>query len=247
VTIVAAATGATTQTFAAHRSAVRTLAFANDGQRLASGAESGEVALWHVATARPVLHFEMPRSVASVDFNREGGSTVAEHMLAVADTGGALRIVDADAAEGDAAVTAARLLGLQAEPGGVGARFVTSGRCLARVGAPGRVAVDSTLGFAPLFGLGRAGSTPLIAIDLAATRLFALLDAAGTVSVYEQPLCGDAEALCGFGASRLTTPMTAEERLRWVPADLDLGTTVQTAPGPACRRLIDRIVPVAGA
>ena len=164
-------------------------------------------------------------------------------MLAVADTGGELRVVDADAANGGAAGTPARFLGLRTEPGGVAARFVTSGRCLVRAGASGRLEVDSTLGFAPLFGLGRAGAAPLIAVDLAATRLFALLDAAGTVGVYEQPLCGDAEAVCEFGASRLTTPMTAQERLRWVPADLDLGNTVQTAPGPACRRLIDRIVP----
>lgn len=247
VTIVAAATGTAARTFAAHRTAVRALAFANDGQRLASGAESGEVALWNVGTAAPVLRFEMPRPVASVDFNREGGSTVALHMLAAADVGGALRIVDADVLNGGTASAPARFLDLHTDPASVAARFVTSGRCLVRAGASGRIEVDSTMGFALLFGLGRAGTAPLIAIDLAATRLFALLDAAGMVRVYEQPLCGDAEAVCGFGASRLTTPMTAQERARWIPAGLDLGSTVQTAPGPACRRLIDRIVQPVGA
>ena len=239
VTIVVASTGARRQTFSAHRAAVRALSFANDGQRLASGAESGEVALWHVVTPNAIatMRFELPRPVASVDFNREGGSTVAEHMLAVADTGGELRVVDAG--------TPARFLDLRTEPGSVAARFVTSGRCLVRAGPSPRIEVVATLGFARLFGLGPADGAPLIAIDLAATRLFALLDAAGTVRVYEQPLCGDAEAICGFGASRLTTPMTAQERMRWVPADLDLDNTVQTAPGPACRRLIDRIVPAA--
>lgn len=243
VTVVVAATGTTAQTLSAHRSAVRALSFAHDGQRLASGAESGEVVLWQVATATPALRFEMPRAVASVDFNREGSSTFAKHMLVVADRGGELRVADADTAAGGAAGPPARFLGLRPEPGGVAARFVTSGRCLVRAGASGRVEVDATLGFEPLFGLGRAGSAPLIAIDLAATRLFALLDAAGTVKVYEQPLCGDAEAVCGFAAPHLTTPMTAQERARWVPADLDLGNTVQTAPGPDCRRLIDRIIP----
>ena len=245
VTIVVASTGARTQAFRAHRAAVRALAFSNDGRRLASGAESGEVVLWRLVSpdAIATMRFEMPRPVASVDFNREGGSTVAEQMLAVADTGGELRVVDADQGDGGAAGAPARGLGLRTEPGAVAARFVTSGRCLAHAAASGRLRVDATLGFAPLFGFGPADSAPLIAIDLAATRLFALLDAASTVRVFEQPLCGDAEAVCGFGASRLTTPMTPQERLRWVPADLDLDNTVQTAPGPACRRLIDRIVP----
>ncbi len=71
---------------------------------------------------------------------------------------------------------------------------------------------------------------------------FALLDAAGSVAVYEQPLCGDAEAVCRFAQPWLTAPLSAEVRARWVPADVDLRERVTQPPGPACRALIDRLL-----
>jgi hypothetical protein len=245
--IVAVADGTTSRTWLAHpNGAVRAVAFSNDAKRLASGAEDGEVVLWALADARAVLRFRLAHAVVSVDFNREGGSTLAEHMLAVADAGGAVRVIDADAAPTPAAGIAA-LRSVDFPPGtsaGVAARFATSGRCLARTGARGPIEVDATLGFDRLFVLGRTGTdgAPTIALAMAATRHFARLDAAGHLAVYEQPLCGDAEALCAFAEPRLTAPLTAQNRRRWIPADVELDDAVQKPPGPACRALIDRLV-----
>ena len=246
VRIVAAASGGTTRTWLAHATgAVRAVAFSNDGKRLASGAEDGEAVLWDLADATPVLRLRLRRPIATVDFNRDGSSTLAEQMLAASDAGGEVRIVDADAAPADAPATLLRSVDLGSERGaGVAARFVTSGRCLARVSATGAVEVDATLGFDRLFELGRADAAraPTIAMALAATRHFALLDAAGRITVYEQPLCGDAEALCGFAGPRLTAALSAQNRTRWIPADTELGDSVQQPPGPVCRALIDRLI-----
>ena len=247
VRIVAAAGAATTHTWIAHAtSAARAVAFSNDGKRLASGAEDGETVLWELADARAVLRLRLGRPVASVDFNRDGSSTLAEHMLAVADTGGGVRVVDADAAGADDPTTAPlRAVDFRSgHDAGVAARFVSSGRCLARASASGPVEVDATLGFDRLFELGRpdTGRAPTIALAVAATRHFARLDAAGRVTVYEQPLCGDAEALCGFAGSRLAAPLTAQDRTRWLPDAFELDGAVQKPPGPVCRALIDRLI-----
>ena len=77
---------------------------------------------------------------------------------------------------------------------------------------------------------------------LALTRHFALLDAGGGLALYDQPLCGDAEAVCGFAETRLTAAMGPEQQARWIPGDLDLSTSVQQPPGPACRKLIDGLL-----
>ena len=243
--IVAMADGAISRTWVAHpNSAARAVAFSNDAKRLASGAQDGEAVLWDLAEARAVLRLRLARPIASVDFNREGGSTLAENMLAAADAGGAVRVIDADAAPtDDAGIAALRSVDFHSGTG-VAARFVTSGRCLARASASGSIEVDATLGFDHLFQLGRAdtGGAPTLALALAATRLFARLDAAGRITVYEQPLCGDAEALCGFAAPRLTAPLTAQNRTRWIPDDVELDGAVQKPPGPICRALIDRLL-----
>jgi len=262
VRIVSSASGEVTRSFVATRaSALRAIGFSNDGKRLATGAEDGEAILWQFVDAKSgdataVLRLRMAAPIASVDFNREGDSTVAEHMLAVTDTGGALRVVDADASApppGAAAV----LRGIDLKPGGgLTARFV-QGRCLVRAGAAGPVTAEATLGFEPLFAFGRgaAGAPPRLAMAVGnippavppeterpGSSLFALLDAAGAIAVYEQPLCGDAEAVCRFAEPWLTAPLSAELRARWVPADVDLSEPVDPAPKAACKALIGRVI-----
>ncbi|MES2101034.1 MAG: TIR domain-containing protein [Pseudomonadota bacterium] len=258
VRIVASASGEVSRSFVANRAAgVRAIAFGNDGTRLATGAEDGEAVLWQLADAAPVLRVRMAAPIASVDFNREGDSTLAKHMLAVADAGGALRVVDADTAvPAPGAAPALRAIDLK-PGGGVSARFV-QGRCLVRAGVAGPVTAEATLGFEPLFAFGRAaaGAAPRVAmavgnVPAAAVRagparpgssLFALLDATGSIAVYEQPLCGDAEAVCRFAPAWLMAPLHAEVRARWVPADVDLREPVTQPPGPACRALIERLL-----
>ena len=262
VRIVSSASGELAHRFVAHPGAgLRAIAFSNDGKRLATGADDGEAILWQLADAKgvdekAVLRVRMPAPIVSVDFNREGDSTVAAHMLAVADAGGALRVIDADAsvqAPGAAAVQR----GIDLKPGGgVTARFV-QGRCLVRAGAAGPVTAEATLGFEPLFAFGRsaAGAPPRVAMAVGNVRpavppaaerpgssLFALLDASGAISVYEQPLCGDAEAVCRFAEPWLIAPLAAEVRARWVPADVDLSEPVDQPPKAACAALIKRIV-----
>ena len=257
VRVVATASGAVTLSFVAKRAiGLRAIAFSNDGARLATGADDGEATLWQLAGAAPVLRLRMSRPIVSVDFNREGDGALAKHMLAIADAGGALRVVDADTAAVPAGA-AAMLPSIDLPPGrgaGVTARFV-QGRCLVRAGVAGPVVAEATLGFEPLFtfGGGAAGAAPRAAMAVgnlpAVTQpapprssLFALLDAAGSIAVYEQPLCGDAEAVCRFADPWLTTPMSAEARERWVPFQIDLREPVLQPPGPACRALIDRLL-----
>ncbi len=257
VRIVASASGEVSRSFVVSRAAgLRAIAFSNDGTRLATGADDGEAVLWQLADAAPVLRVRMAGPIVSVDFNREGDSTLAKHVLAFADAGGALRVVDADTAA-PAPGPAPVLRAIDLKPGGgVSARFV-QGRCLVRAGAAGPVTAEATLGFEPLFGFGRgaAGAAPRVAMAIgnvsAAVRaeparpgssLFALLDAAGSIAVYEQPLCGDAEAVCRFAQPWLTAPLSAEVRARWVPGEVDLREPVTQPPGPACRALIDRLL-----
>jgi hypothetical protein len=155
VRIVTSASGEVSRSFVASRAAgVRAIAFSNDGTRLATGADDGEAVLWQLADAVPVLRVRMGAPIASVDFNREGGSTLAAHMLALADAGGALRVVDADTAVSTSAGAPA-LRAIDLKPGGgVSARFV-QGRCLVRAAATGPVTAEATLGFEPLFAFGR--------------------------------------------------------------------------------------------
>ena len=257
VRIVSAASGEVARSFVANRTAgLRAIAFGNDGKRLATGAEDGEAILWQLADATPVLRFRMRGPIASVDFNREGDSTVARHMLAVADAGGAVRVVDADAAVSSPGA-AVELRAVDLRPGGgVTVRFV-QGRCLVRAGAAGPVTAEATLGFEPLFAFGRgaAGAAPRVAMAVGnvpagvrpqterpGASVFALLDAAGSIAVYEQPLCGDAEAVCRFAEPWLTTPLSADVRARWVPSDVDLREPVEQTPKTACKALIKRIV-----
>lgn len=75
---------------------------------------------------------------------------------------------------------------------------------------------------------------------LGQTRRFAVLDTAGRFVVHDQPLCGDAEAVCGFAEARVVA-MSVQDRLRWIPADVDEGAPAQQPPGPQCRKLIDRV------
>ena len=247
VRIVDARSGVTTQRIAAHAGAAGAVAFSADGNRLATGGEDangGDAALWNIAAGRRVLTLRFPQAVVSVDFNLKGSSTLAEHMLAVADRSGTVRVVDAGTAlaagpSASASPEAGITLALQRP--GVAARFVASGRCLALAASRGPVVVRSMLGFEPLFELGAAadGQPPVIALALGQTRRFAVLDAAGRIAVQDQPLCGDAEAVCGF-AEALVAPMSVQDRLRWIPADVDVNAPAQQPPGPHCRKLIDR-------
>ena len=272
VSIVDARSGDTTQRFAAHAGAANAVAFSADGTRLATGGEDangGEAVLWSLATGRRVLTLRLPQAVVSVDFNLKGGSTLAEHMLAVADRVGTVQVVDAGIAlaAGSAlssspspspspspssssssspspALSSPSAAGIELplQRPAVAARFVASGRCLALAAAQGPVAVHSMLGFERLFEFGAAaeGQPPVIAMALGQTRRFAVLDAAGRIAVHDQPLCGDAEAVCGVAAERVVS-MTVQDRLRWIPADVDVAAPAQQAPGPQCRKLIARV------
>lgn len=265
--------GATVQRLAGHAGGgARAVAFSADGRRLASGGDSGEATLWDLASGRALLRLALPRGVVSVDFNRHGSSVLAEQMLAVTDATGTVRVLDAGAVDGDGilyrlymryarrvagrhrgagdeAPVPARTITLPGADGraaGVAARFVASGRCLARAGAGPRVEVRASLGFDRLFSLGdgSAGAPPTVALALAATRWFGVLDAAGRASVYEQPLCDDAEAVCRFAGDRagLTAPLPRDERLRWIAPQEEAGSSVQQPPGCDCRQLIHRVL-----
>ena len=248
VRILAVAASVVERTFVAHPGGVRAVAFANDGKRLATGGDHGDAALWEIATGLPVFRFRLDRPVVTVDFNRQRSGTRVEHTLAVADAGGGVRLVDAGADE-----ARARLRAIDLPPrrgAGAGARFVESGRCLARANRAGSIELDASSGFQTLLELGRPHPdpdpdlvrAPTIAMAVAATSHFAQLDAAGRVTLHAQPLCGDAEAVCAFAQSRLTAPLTVGNRARWIPPGVDLDATVQQPPGPACRRLIDAVV-----
>jgi hypothetical protein len=233
--------------FLAHPGGASAVAFTADGSRLATGGVNGDVALWETASARPLGRIRLPGAVASVDFNWQGGSNLAERMLALADRTGAVWVIDADAAAQDGA-TPARIVRLTPLQGpGVAARFDASGRCLVRAAAAAPVTVDATLGFDRLFELGAPteAAAPVVAIAVAPTGHFAVLDAAGRVALYEQSLCGDAEAVCSFAAGRIEASLgrlTPQDRLRWVPADVVPGREVQQPPGPQCRSLIDGVL-----
>ena len=165
VRIVSSTSGEVTRSFVANRAtALRAIAFSNDGKRLATGAEDGEAVLWELADGASVLRLRLAAPIASVDFNREGGSTVAEQMLALADARGTVRVVDADAvAPSPGAVAGPRGIEMQ-RSGGVAARFV-QGRCLVHAGAAGPVVADATLGFERLFAFGHEanGTAPRVA------------------------------------------------------------------------------------
>lgn len=258
VRIVSMATGDLGRRFVANPGAeLRALAFSNDGKRLATGAEDGEAVLWQLADSTALLRLRMAAPIASVDFNRRGGSALAEHMLAIADAGGAVRVVDGDAGAAPAdARPQLRSVDVPAGGnGGVAARFV-EGMCLVRAGVGGPVAGDVTLGFDPLFAFagGAGGAAPRIAMAVGnvparaappqpGSTLFALLDAAGSLAVYEQPLCRDAEAVCRFAGAWLTEPMGEQARARWLPGGFDPREPVSQLPKPECRALIDRVLP----
>jgi hypothetical protein len=202
------------------------LAFSHDGERLATG--GAQARLWDWAAARPLADWPTPGGTASLDFNRDGESALAKWMLAIAPRAAPLRLVDP--ARPARSVT----LGHAA----VAAGFVASGRCLAWAGGDGRVEVVSGFAFARLFGL--AGGTGTVrAMALGATERFALLRGDTRIELYEQPLCGDAEALCRFAAPRLV-PIAAADRLRHLPPSAE--TPVSQPPGPACKALIERVL-----
>jgi len=240
--------GGTLRQVMGHPGGARAVAFNGGGTRLASGGDDGVAVLWDARTLTALARLKMPGPVSSVDFNRDGSSSFAKWMLAVADHSGALRVVDVDTPAGPA-------LELPVAPAGSAARFVASGRCLARAGAAQPVQVLSTLGFEPLFALGSAagaGAAQTMALATAATRRFATLDTAGSVTLHDQALCGDAEAVCRAVTERsaaaveprpapLLAAMAPADRLRWLPRDDD-APAVQQPPGPACCRLIGEVL-----
>lgn len=203
------------------------LAFSHDGERLATGAARAR--LWDWAAARPLAAWPAPGGTAALDFNRDGESALAKWMLAIAPRATLLQIVDP--AQPARSVT----LGSPA----LAAGFVASGRCLVSAGGDGRVEVFSGFGFARLFGLA-GGAGAVRAMALGATRRFALLRGAARIEWYEQPLCGDAEALCRFAEPRLK-PITDAQRLRHLPPPAE--APVSQPPGPACSALIERVLP----
>jgi len=203
------------------------LAFSHDGERLATGGALAR--LWDWAAARPLADWPAPGGVTALDFNRSGESALAKWMLAIAPRAAPLQIVDP--AQPARSVT----LGQAAAAAG----FVASGRCLALAGDDGRVDVVSGFGFKRLFGL--AGSAGTVrAMALGRTERFALLRGDARIEIYEQPLCGDAEALCRFAEPRLA-PMTAAQQLRHLPPPAE--APVSQPPGAACSALIARVLP----
>ncbi len=212
------------------------IAFSHDGRMLATGGTRAR--LWDAATGRALADWPAPGSVAALDFNRDGDATLAKWMLAIAPREAPLQLVDP--------ARPARQIALQATAaaGSVAAGFVASGRCLVRAGADGRVDVIGGFGFTRLFGL-RGGAGAVRAMALGATTRFALLRDAGHIELYEQPLCGDAEALCRFAdrpeAPDRLPPMPDADRLRLIPPALE--TPVSQPPGPACEALIGRVLP----
>ncbi|WP_341891689.1 WD40 repeat domain-containing protein [Variovorax sp. YR752] len=203
------------------------LAFSHDGERLATG--GARARLWDWKAARSLADWPTPGGTAALDFNRDGESTMAKWMLAIAARAAPLQIVD------PAQPSRGMSLGRRA----VAAGFVASGRCVALAGGEGRVEVVSSFGFERLFGL--AGSAGTVrAMALGATERFALLRGDARIEWYEQPLCGDAEALCRFAQPRLA-PITQADRLRHLPPPAE--APVSQPPGPACKALIDRVLP----
>lgn len=203
------------------------LAFSHDGERLATG--GARARLWDWAAGRPLADWPTPGGTAALDFNRDGESALAKWMLAIASHAAPLQIVDP--------ARPARSITLGSPT--VAAGFVASGRCLALAGGDGRVEVVSGFGFVRLFGL--AGSAGTVrAMALGATERFALLRGESRIDLYDQPLCGDAEALCRYAAPRLT-PIGAEQRLRHLPPAAQ--SPVSQPPGPACQALIERVLP----
>lgn len=171
----------------------------------------------------------MPGGTAALDFNREGESALAKWMLAIAPRAAPLRLVDAAQPQRGVALGSAS----------AAAGFVASGRCLVQAYGDGRVDVLSGFGFVRLFGLrGAAGTVRAMALGM--TGHFALLRGDGRIELYEQPLCGDAEALCEHAAARLVV-MADADRLRHLPPPAD--TPVSQPPGPACGALIERVLP----
>lgn len=203
------------------------LAFSHDGARLATGGT--RVRLWDWAAARPLAEWPAPGGTAALDFNRDGETALAKWMLVIAPREAPLTVVDPD--------QPARSIALGGPASAAG--FVASGRCLARAGGDGRVDVVSGFGFVRLFGLA-GGAGTVRAMALGATGRFALLRGDARIELYEQPLCGDAEALCRFAAPRLT-PIGAAQRLRHLPAAAQ--APVSQPPGPACQALIERVLP----
>jgi hypothetical protein len=212
------------------------LAFSHDGHALATGGTRAR--LWEAATGRALGDWPAPGGVAALDFNRDGDATLAKWMLAIAPRGAPLQLVDP-------ARPARRIaLDASAPAGSVAAGFVASGRCLARAGLDGQVEVIGGFGFTRLFAL-RGAAGPVRAMALGATARFALLREPGRIELYEQPLCGDAEALCRLADRpeeryRLP-PMPEAERLRLLPPALE--APVSQPPGPACTALVGRVLP----
>ncbi|MFT3953946.1 MAG: WD40 repeat domain-containing protein [Piscinibacter sp.] len=203
------------------------LAFSHDGERLATG--GARARLWDWAAARPLAEWATPGGTAALDFNREGESALAKWMLAIAPREAPLQLVDPAQPQRGVALGSAS----------VAAGFVASGRCLVHAGGDGPAEVISSFGFVRLFGL-RGGAGTVRAMALGATGRFALLRGDAGIELYEQPLCGDAEALCRFAETRLV-PMADADQLRHLPPAAD--APVSQPPGPACGTLIARVLP----
>lgn len=203
------------------------LAFSHDGDQLATG--GARARLWDWAASQPLAGWATLGGTAALDFNHEGESALARWMLAIAPREGPLQIVDPARPQ--------RSVVLRGPS--VAAGFVASGRCLVHAPADGPVEVHSGFGFVRLFGL-RGGAGPVRAMALGATERFALLRVDGRIELYEQPLCGDAEALCRRAAPMLKT-MTDADRLRHLPPPTD--APVLQPPGPTCSALIERVLP----
>ena len=210
------------------------LAFSTDGARLAVGA--AEVSLWDVTTAKALARWRADGGAASLDFNRSGETTVAKWMLAIVPRGGPLRVIDPEPAS---AVTPASAPSVTLGAAAIAARFAASGRCLAVASAQGEVSVLTGFGFGRLFNL-KGGTGAVRALALGGAAGFAVLREVATVELYEQPLCGDAEALCRFAEPRMRTPMSTDERWRHLPPAAD--GPVSQPPGPACSALIGRVL-----
>lgn len=203
------------------------LAFSHDGERLATGGVRAR--LWDWAAARALADWPAPGGTAALDFNRDGGSPIAKWMLAIAARAAPLQLVD------PARPARSIALGRPA----LAAGFVASGRCLVSAGGDGRVEALGSFGLVRLFGL--AGSAGTVhAMALGQTERFALLRGDARIEIYEQPLCGDAEALCRFAEPRLV-PITQADQLRHLPPPAD--APVSQPPGPACSALIARVLP----
>lgn len=203
------------------------LAFSHDGEHLAAG--GARARLWDWAAARPLAEWPTPGGAVALDFNRSGDATLARWMLAIAAREAPLQLVDP--------ALPARHVTLGTEPSS--AAFVASGRCLVQTYGSGRADVLSSFGFVRLFGLA-GGAGTVRAMALGATEHFALLRDDARIEFYEQPLCGDAEALCRFAGPRLK-PMAGDHRLRYLPPAAD--GPVSQPPGPACSALIERVLP----